>query len=239
MFRSICGVVASYLAISVSASPLFALERARELALDLSAESPWVGSETCVVQYYNLCTGWFWFWESQDGYRSGTVFEACHPGCEVVSATAYFIDHGQSGRGYTALIGLYAVDENDCPQEPPLASMAYIQQQGWNTFQFAGVPTPTRFALMATHANSVYGHEIGFISDHPAAGPTGPPACGTCFPADRVTHSYDWGSVNSPACPGERIADAMCPAEFVLNVQLSCASTVSESSWSRIRSMFR
>ncbi|MEZ5066001.1 MAG: hypothetical protein R3B81_14805 [bacterium] len=240
MSRSIGGMlVGAALAMFALGTPVLALERAGEAVLDLSTESPWVGTETCELRYYNFCTGWFWIWDAQDGDRSGTVFEACHPGCEVVSAMAWFPDQAQHGRGYTALIGLYAVDDEDCPQEPPLASMVYFQQLGWQTFHFGGVPVPPRFALMATHANSYYGRQIGFFSDHPAAGPTGPIACGSCYPSNRVGHSYIWGNVASPACPGELIEDAVCPAEFLLSVQLSCTSEVTEDSWSRIRSMFR
>ncbi|MEZ5066002.1 MAG: hypothetical protein R3B81_14810 [bacterium] len=240
MTRFTFGAISCWVAILVSFSPALALERAREFVLDPSIESPWIGSETCEVRYFNICTGWVWYWAAQDGDRSGTVFETCHPGCEVVTARAYFIDRGQTGRGYTALLGLYAVDENDCPQEPPLASVAYIQIEGWQMFQFGGVPTPSRFALMATHASPIYwDNAIGFVSDHPGAGPTGPVACGTCYPADRVTHSYDWGNRSTPVCPGELIESPVCPAEFLLDVQLSCTSAVSENSWSRVRSMFR
>ncbi|MEZ5066000.1 MAG: hypothetical protein R3B81_14800 [bacterium] len=241
MFRWTCSAIAvACLVFSVSGLPAFGLERTRELALDSPSESPWTEAVTCALQYYNYCTGWSWFWAAEDGDRTGTVFEACHSDCEVLSASALFVNSSQYGRGFMSLLGLYAVDENDCPQEPPLASMYYVQSGGWHTFDFGGVAVPPRFAIMTTHTNYHYpGIDVGFVSDHPAAGPTGPPACGTCFPSDRVGHSYFWGNVDSPGCPGTLIEDTACPAEFLVNVQLSCASAVPQSSWSRLRSMFR
>jgi hypothetical protein len=86
-----------------------------------------------------------------------------------------------------------------------------------------GLPNPTAWA-----------------SDHPAAGPTGPAACGFCFPTSRPIHSYYYGKANTALCPGSPLDDGVCNAEWLLwAASFRCTVSVEPQTWAGVKNLYR
>ena len=71
------------------------------------------------------------------------------------------------------------------------------------------------------------------------AGPTGPEACGTCYPTTRPNHSFDYGTAGSPACPGSPFNDGICDAQLFWNADLASTASVESRSWGTIKGLSR
>jgi hypothetical protein len=146
------------------------------------------------------------------------------------------------GYGFTGTIGVYNVDANDCPVGPAIQSQPYAPNYIVGPFAivpWASAPVPTRFALVITIEEPFPGYPLAFGTDHPAPGPSGPQACGLCYPATRQIHSFRYGNVYTPVCPGSTFHDSVCDAELAWDVDFACAVSVEESSWGKIKGLYR
>ena len=214
-----------------------------------TTEPDWQLGAVCEIQYFNVCNGWTWVWSGwPDGDRTSVAFETCGTACQV-EETSMFVWLGcPPGYGHTGVVELYAVDGDLCPVGMPLASQPYLPLgvgggQGWDTVVWGGVTVPTDFAVVFTHANGHWYFDYELSSDHPAPGPIGPPACGTCYPSTRTTRTFEIGPVGNPDCPGTPYDDFVCNAEFMWIATVSCpthaADQMEDRSWGRVKDLYR
>jgi hypothetical protein len=220
--------------------PAHTLERASVRADGLERDD-WSAAQTCTVRYYNNCTGWVWVWSGwSPGERLGTAFQGCCSSA-VLQLTNHLTFTGMpSGWGFTGTIEVLATDQNECPTGPAIARQPWFPPLGtaWWTIAW-NVPVPRDFLVRINwDAPTGFTHRTGLASDHPIAGPTGPTACGACFPSDRTVHSYHW-SPGAPPCAGEVLNDGLCDVEWMMDVQLACPVSTEQSSWGRVKNFYR
>ena len=221
-----------------------ALEKTAMRVTDDGKRDDWAACfATCTIQYYNICTGWVWLWAPwSDGARVGTVFRDCGDGCSLDSSFMFFRSVAPAGYGFTGTAAVYVVDANECPAGGALASQALLPVSNWNLVAWGGVAVPDNFIVSYEFAaNQGLPNPMSIGSDHPAAGPTGPQACGICYPTSRTTHSYSWGTAASPVCPGSAFNDGVCNAELILDAAMSCGCGVSidDDSWGSVKNLYR
>jgi hypothetical protein len=205
----------------------------------------WSSSGEVQVAYYNFCTGWHHGWSDwDDGDRLGVVFDSyCQPGetATLVDSRIYCgVVACPPGYGFTGTVGVYDVDADLCPVDPPLFSQTWLPAAGQNEFTW-NTPVGERFAVVATLADDPgdpWENPTLFVTDC-SQGPTGPPACGTCYPTTRVSRSYVWSASGIPYCPGWRFTDYTCDVELAFDVGLNCAVGVSARTWGRIKALYR
>lgn len=206
-----------------------------------------------ILAYYNVCTGWSWNWElSDEPQHYGVVYERSADGSATDAPTLVLSWHfhpffAPAGYGLTGVMSVHEVDANNCPTGPALASQPHLPEQGWQDLYW-NVPMPSqRFALVhyTTGQYNATRHE-SISTDHPAPGPTGPAACGNCYPTTRQAHSFHWGLTSAPICPGDVFTDnSVCTAELMWEVVLrrnpptSSEQRVGTTSWARIKGLFR
>lgn len=222
------------------ALPAPALERAPSRRVNADAHDSWSGSSTETIRYYNICTGWVWLWPfGNEDDRIGVVFDAGFSGALNVTWVLTY-SGAPVGWGYTGTIAVHAVDGDDCPVDPPLVSQRYIPPvtNAWTPVAWGGTPVPPRFAVVIT-SPSPLGMPGSIASDHPGSGPTGPMACGVCYPSTRVTHSYDWGVKTEQRCPGDPLFDGFCNAELMLDASVRGAVSLESDSWGHIKALYR
>ncbi|MCA9754066.1 MAG: hypothetical protein KC591_17840, partial [Gemmatimonadetes bacterium] len=218
-----------------------ALERTRELADDGDRDD-WAAGATCTVLYHNTCTGWVFNWSGWAAESLiGQVVDTCCPSGSDLLATDIRVRVGSpSGYGFTGSIAVSAVDANDCPTGSPIFSQPYLPEgDGWQLVNW-GVPVPSRFVVWMT-LGPADSNPVSFRTDHPSVGPSGPEACGTCYPGDRVNHSFTYGTATSPTCPGSPFDDpnSACDAELQWEQHLACSVSVEDESWSKVKSLYR
>jgi hypothetical protein len=203
------------------------------------------GSTACSIRYYNTCTGWVWVWSgfAPEDRVGVNVQTCCPPGTAtgVVSAEIFVATSAPSGYGFTGTIDLWAADENGCPTGPSLASQPMLPTELWSVPDFSSspVPVPDNFVITYTFGPGPLADPTGLGTDHPAAGPTGPAACGTCFPNSRTIHSFSYGNASTPACPGSVFNDGICDAELMWEINLVCTTSVEQNSWGQIKGLYR
>jgi hypothetical protein len=219
-----------------------ALEKSSH-AFDVEQSDPWRGGAmTCTISYYNICTGWVWVWS---GYlpsdRTGVVFENDSPTNSIQTSSLYVWSAAPSGWGFTATVGVYDVDANDCPVDPPIESQVFKQRSGWNSYDWTA-SVGSKWAIVVTLGPGL-GNPTAFVTDRPAGGATGPVSCGVCYPLDRPTHSFDWGPPGSPLCPGWTYDDGVCNAELWWICQAvgsGCGPVSTEGeTWAQIKTLYR
>jgi len=225
------------------AAPAPAMEKAAVRASDLDG-SEWTTAETFTISYYNGCTGWYWLWGGWDFREQvGVVFEVPSGGAVLETTTHYVVDAAPGGYGYSGFIEVYASDSNDCPTGPPLAQLSWLPTGGWQghweTVTWGGVSVPQRFIVAVSFGTFFGGVYERLVSDHPAAGPTGPAACGLCYPTARQVRSFYYGTTISPLCPGETIHDEACDVEFLWVALLSGVTSLEPTSWAGIKTLYR
>jgi hypothetical protein len=225
-----------------SAGDTFGLERVHSRAAEYG--SAWSGGNTTTLSYFNVCNEWTWTWLFYRDERLGVCFESPIPDPVLVSTTFVFDGTSHSGYGHTGTVAVYAADALDCPTGGALASSPYLPVDGAVTYEW-DIPVPTRFVVLATTDYGIPVGQVGhFRSDHPAHGPTGPPACGTCFPENRDTHSFYYGTVAQPLCPGTPLFDGLCNAELMWTARLQPRVTSvdvawQQRTWSSIKALYR
>lgn len=231
---ALCGLLAT-------AGSARSLERV-EVRADRSSSDGWDAGSSCTITYANTCTAWLWVWTGDEDDVMGVVFEPCCESGQLVSTQAYFWTGAPQGWGCTGTLTVSEVVD-DClgtvyDSRPCLPGGGY---GGWaETDVWADLP-PGRVALTYTFGYVTHLEITPTIpSDHPAAGPTGPQACGLCYPSGRVGHFFSFGTATSPLCPGERMNDGVCDAEAMFwSAGFSCAVSITESSWSAVKGMYR
>jgi hypothetical protein len=222
-----------------------ALEKHAKQVLDSPIEN-WNAGATCRISYYNICTGWIWCWGGYGGsFRLGMVVDSCcGPGATAsLLQSTFFICESSAPcyYGFWGTVGIHSVDGNDCPVGPPVAIQPYCPNYAevpFSVLSWGGIAVPSRFAIIVTFEGNFW-NPLEFATDHPAAGATGPQACGVCYPENRMVHSYLYGTPASPICPGSTFNDGVCDAELFWDVDLACAVSVEETSWGKIKGLYR
>jgi hypothetical protein len=225
-------------------SPVSALERAVK-RWTLEGE-PWASATSAEIAYYNICTGWAWTWSGWGPQeRIGVSFEMWNCGeFFSIGTTWHYVWTGSpSGYGYTGALALYPGDSDGCPSGSAFALQPYLFSSGWNSADWGHIRPPGGFA---TRVVAVYTTGTGLddpltlVTDRPAAGPTGPPACGTCYLSTRPVHSFQFGTAQSPLCPGSPLNDGTCNAELLWDLSGSfCTVSVESQSWAGIKGLYR
>jgi hypothetical protein len=241
-----CFVTAFVLVLLVATTGL-ALEKTAMRATDLEQPNQWNAQTTCTVRYYNTCTGWVWIftgWSPNDVV--GTCYNTCcQPGQSTVlqSTTVYQHEAYQAPAGYN-FTGVIEVRPGCDFCVPALASLPLDWQPlgtgGWMTKVFDwNIPVPDQF-LVTMQVGPGPGNPAGIVTDHPAAGPTGPQACGYCYPNPRTCTSFYFGPSTSPLCPGTSLTDGICCVEWYWYSTLLCEGVAVESdSWTNIKALYK
>jgi hypothetical protein len=224
------------------ATSSMALEKKSALASDRADD--WNAGATCRISYYNICTGWVWVWSGfGDGGRVGTVFNSCcgaGQSASLLQTSIFVATSSPSGYGFTGSIAVHNTDANDCPVGAPLASQPLLPTSVFQISLWGGLPVPNEFVVVVTMQEDQGLPNPGSLgTDHPAAGPTGPQACGTCYPANRVNHSFAYGSASSPVCPGSTFNDGICDSQLFWDADLACGVGVESSTWGQIKGLYR
>jgi len=220
----------------------FALEKTR--VLDNSADdNGWAAGSTCSIVYWNRCTLWGFSWS---GFGEKAVIGVCADNCctpeqGVVTETRHwFFTNAPAGYGFTGTVALSTVDANCCPNGT-LASQPFLPAGFPGIVAWAQV-VPAKFAVVMTLEDGTGGlaNPAGVATDHPSAGPTGPQACGFCYPLNRVNHSFGWGTTTTPACPGSTFNDGVCDAQLRWSIFMACHPvSVEASSWGAVKNLYR
>jgi hypothetical protein len=214
------------------AAPGFALERT-QIRDDGQGYDGWSSASfSCAVIYYNRCTLWSWVWSGWGPFdRVGVCIDAnaCLPGARLEqTALRVFGSAPAVGYGFTGTVSVYPVDSNCCPVfSQQLASQAWFPGTVVNCYPNGGpwdvhnwwAYHPSRFALVYEFGPAGGGGGLPscvahIVTDHPAAGPTGPAACGYCYPLDRQVHTWYFGNNTTTLCPGSTLNDGVCDAEL-------------------------
>jgi hypothetical protein len=213
---------------------------------DEPTRSFWPTPQTMTIAYYNYCTGWIWVWSDWGPVdQVGVHFTDGMSIVDLATLWVYVSTGCPSGYGYTGLMSLYAPDASGCPTGALLASHPFLPISGWNPFVWTDLSFPEVLAVYTVGVAT--GNPLGLASDHPPAGPTGPPACGTCYPTGRAGHSYYFGSAISPLCPGTPLsAGTDCGAELLWDLYLAGDDGVNAGegeievrSWSTVKGLYR
>jgi hypothetical protein len=235
--------VLSALLLLLVAAPVFALERTHAALGDRALADDWAAGTTCSVSYYNTCTGWIWIWSGWSATDVvGQVFEPCCKGGTMLAATTVYAWTGAPAGtvyGFTGTITVSAADGSGCPNGV-LAQQVFLPSSGANN-QLWNLPVAGSVVLTIDHP-SPNGFPIptAWVSDHPAAGPTGPAACGFCFPSTRPIHSYYYGNATTALCPGSSLDDGVCNAEWALwAASFLCTVNVEPETWAGVKNLYR
>jgi hypothetical protein len=223
-------------AMLVFATSGLALEKTAVRADDRANADGWDAGASCSVTYANTCTGWLWVWSGwSPGVRFGVIFEPCCAGGALAATQAYFWTGSPSGYGFTGTLSIESV-AGGCPSGV-IASHSVLPPQGPVVDLWTAPAGPV--ALVSTTGPGV-GNPYSMPTDHPAAGPTGPQACGSCFPSTRPIHTFVWGTAASPLCPGSTFNDGICDSEGLLwSAAFNCGVSVEENTWGAVKNLYR
>ncbi len=221
------------------------LERTTARLADRPGSETWAAGSSCSLSYFNACTGWIWIWDDWD--FTDVIGMVIDPECgdgsyqTLVSTTLYAWTGAPSyGYGDTGTIFLAHVDDDGCPIDI-LAAQPFLPASGPNVTLWNLPLTGPTAVLFENPAAPGSGSGVStWGTDRPAAGPTGPQACGYCYPSDRTTHSFYYGPASSPLCPPQPLNDGVCDAEWLLwSAQLSSPVSVAASSWGAVKALYR
>jgi hypothetical protein len=244
--RCLVAAVSGVLRVTLVLFPVGVHALEKRAVLPAPDDDPWSAGSSVTISYYNICTGWAWIWSlGQDDppnteLRFGVCFETSEEGAVLTETGAFQQFYFDFGYPYEASMGIYAANTDGCPVGSPLASQPYIPWPGgWVSYAW-NVQTPSRFVVEFSFSTpSIYLYAPEFYSDKPAAGPTGPPACGTCFPETRVARSFIYSDANGEYCPGLKFFDGTCDAELLWYATVSSPTSVAPSTWGRLKSLYR
>jgi hypothetical protein len=231
-------VIGSVVAAAMLAAPAVALEKTSARMIDPGDE--WSAGSTETIRYYNNCTGWVWVWSGwSPGETMGVNFKNDCPYQFLSVSWALTFSGVPAGYGFTGTIAAHG--GHNC-SAPVFAAQPYLPPvtSGWNATAWGGVPIGARISINITWgAPSGFTNSAGLASDHPFAGPTGPTACGTCFPSTRVSHSRYYGVAGAYCPSGITLSDGLCDIEFAMELTTHCAVGVEDESWGGIKSLYR
>lgn len=237
--------LATFALILSTAGTSAALEKTTRL-LNVDTGDDWRGGTTCAISYYNTCTGWLWVWGGwANGDRVGVASQNCCGAgftSHVTDMRIYWGTGAPAGYGFTGSVDLWAADVNGCPTGPSLGTQPMLPiDGGFATATFtAPVPVPDDFIVTYTFADAMSLNNPAQIgTEHPAAGPTGPQACGSCYPALRTNRTFYYGTGASPVCPGSTLNDGVCDAQLLWDVNADCVVSVESNSWGQIKNLYR
>jgi hypothetical protein len=230
-------------AMLVLATSGLALEKSTAQLNDARGNDGWAAGTTCSVSYYNTCTGWLWVWSGWSPTDIvGMTLDSCCPAnnaSTLVATNLYCWSGAPTGYGFTGTVSVSS-SAAGCPAGV-LASQSLLPASG-NNVNLWGLPADDQLVVTFQHANSVLPDPIAWGSDHPAAGPTGPASCGSCFPSTRTIHSFYYGNATTALCPGSSLNDGVCDAEWLLwAASFSCEPVVSvdDASWGSVKNLYR
>ncbi len=236
-------LLAATLVANHPAAPSRAREKSSNRNTHTERADIWRGSTSCTLQYYNICTGWIWIWSGfAPDARMGVSFTSCCPvgyTTGVGTVWSYFYSGAPSGYAFTGTIDVFDADASQCPTGAAIASQAFLPVSGWNSTDFGGTPVPDRTFAVAITFGSGASNPAAVVTDHPAAVGADPPACGTCYPVERVNHSFDYGTTSAPLCPGSVFNDGVCDAQLLIDADVSCAVSVEQNTWGAVKSLYR
>ncbi|GJM43899.1 MAG: hypothetical protein DHS20C21_07410 [Gemmatimonadota bacterium] len=228
-------------AVLLTVLPSTALQR-REVPTTADRDlDNWKAGATCSVSYFNTCTGWIWAWS---GWANedvvGIAYDPCCDGA-VLEATSTYVWSGACcvSWGFTGTIEVSTADSDGCPTTL-LAQRSFFPASGLNVHTW-NAPAVGPVALTITVASKYFANSMVLPSDHPAAGATGPAACGFCYPSDRETHSFYYGNNGTGRnCPGQPLFDGVCNAEWLdWSALFTCPVGIEDSSWGTIKNLYR
>jgi hypothetical protein len=215
---------------------------------DERAQPAWSLQTTMTLAYYNTCTGWIWAWSGwQPQDRVGVHFDDGLWSIQQAVLWAYATTGCPHGYAFTGTMDLFRSDANSCPTGAPLASQPLLPASGWNPVLWSGL---SFHEIVATYTlGTGVGNPLGLATDCPPAGPTGPAACGTCYPTGRVGRSFTFGTPTSPLCPGSPFNTGTdCDAELLWELFLvgddstgvhACDSQFELRSWGAVKGLYR
>jgi hypothetical protein len=228
-------------AMLVFATSGLALEKNVAQTTDARDGSDWAAGATCSVTYANTCTGWLWVWSGWSATDIvGSVFESCcSTSPSVLAATNLYVWTGSpSGYGFTGTVSVSDADANGCAAGL-LGSAALLPVSGSN-INVWNVAAAGDIVLAYQLGNSAFPDPFVVPTDHPAAGPTGPQACGFCYPSNRTIHSFYYGNANTALCPGSTLNDGICDSEWLRwAATFTCTVSIEDNSWSAVKNLYR
>jgi hypothetical protein len=220
-----------------------ALEKVSARFLDDDRDMWRAATTSCSVAYYNTCTGWVWVWSGwSPSDRYGVCFTTCcTEGQSMITQTGFYcFTAAPAGYSFTGVVEVWNADAQCCPTGPAIASETLLPIDDWNIATFGGMAqnVPSTFVVTYT-CGSGTGDPHAVASDHPAAGPTGPQACGYCYPNPRTAFSFWYGTPTSPLCPGSALSDGVCDSEWLWYCYVDCVTPVESTSWGRVKNFYR
>ncbi|HMB69481.1 MAG TPA: hypothetical protein VKU85_09215 [bacterium] len=235
MIKATVRIALVALLVGAMSMPSSALEKVSRTAIDTD---DWSSSTTGTIRYYNNCTGWVWVWSGWSaGETMGVQFASFSGFLNVTWALTF--SGVPAGYGFTGTIS--AVGGHNCAS-PTLASQPYLPPAtaGWNATAWGGLPVPSDFMILISWgAASGFTNSSAIASDHPFAGPTGPTACGNCFPSTRVSHSRYFGVAGAYCPSGTTLSDGLCDIEFMLDANVKGGDIVVDDSWGKVKALYR
>jgi hypothetical protein len=202
----------------------------------------WSQDYSCSVHYYNYCTGWIWCWSGWSANEMiGTCFAGPCCGPDAVGSTLavtwlYCCGGSPTGYGFTGSMQIWGADAS-CNPTGCLAAQPWLLSGGWNMALW-GISVPSPFIAAYVYSPN-QGDPSAPATDHPAAGPTGPQACGYCYPSPRTTFSFYYGTPTTLLVPGSPLNDGICDSELMFDAGFTCIVGVEESSWGTIKGLYR
>ena len=201
----------------------------------------WQAGTSLSFAYYNLCTGWVWVWEGwEPNDVIGVTYSQTSPVLSLNGTWWFFGTGSPAGYGFTGTVEIRVADSDRCPVGGGLATQSFLPVSGWNAIDWVGgVSVGSGQFSVTFQFGPGSANPATLWTDHPAAGPTGPPACWSCYPNPRDTRSFYFGTAASPLCPGSPLNDGVCNAEFLQDVQAVFNDVVEPRSWSTVKHLYR
>jgi hypothetical protein len=197
----------------------------------------WDAAASCSVTYANICTGWLWVWSGWSPTDIvGMIIDPCCDGGALIGTQAYFWTGAPSGYGFTGTLSIQDVVAG-CPGGTVYGSHPYLPD-GYAVVDLWSAPAGP--VALTYQGGPGLGSPHTVPTDHPAAGPTGPAACGFCYPSTRPIHSFYFGNATTALCPGSTLNDGVCDAEFLFWFgYFDCPVSVEETSWGSVKNLYR
>ncbi|MBZ0267737.1 hypothetical protein K8I85_06245 [bacterium] len=200
---------------------------------DDDTESPWRASGSCTISYANTCTGWLYHWRMESFRTYGVVFDPC---CENTNLESTAMRFTAASMGYPMLAEVSTADENGCP-ETSLAQKTFITTDSeWHSLDW-GIPCSGPIVVTVSF---VYNHGVvNGLAAYPGQGPTGPAACGNCYPVGQPAHSFYYGAFDDTICPPIPYVSGGCPIELLWSAAFSCAISTESDTWGQLKALYR